>query len=342
MRRYIHLPAARGVVAIALFTIACGGSTASIAESPGGDPLVVYSGRSEELVAPLIESFETDTGIDVEIRYGSSVEMAATINVEGSLSPADVFYAQDPATIGSIRNLLAPLPESVLSLVPQRFRDPDGYWTGITVRSRVLAYNPELVSPDELPGSYHELAEPAWAGRVGIAPTNGSFLTFVSAIIVLEGEEAALEWLEGLAANDPVEFDGNAPIAAAVDAGDVEVGLINHYYLLRLAAEQGGTTAVNYFFPNADAGSFVMPAGAAVLATAQNPEKATAFLEYLLSTGSQSYFADSVFEYPVVAGARAPAGAPPIDTLVSPDVSLTDLASAFDRATDLISESGLL
>jgi iron(III) transport system substrate-binding protein len=293
-------------------------------------------------VAPVIESFETDTGIDVEIRYGSSSEMAATINVEGSLSPADVFYAQDPATIGSVRTLLAPLPESVLSLVPERFRDPDGYWTGITARSRVLAYNPELVSADELPGSYHELTDPAWSGRIGIAPTNGSFLTFVAAMIVLEGEQAALEWLQGLAANEPIEFDGNAPIASAVDTGDVAVGLINHYYLLRLDAEQGGTTAVNHFFPNADAGSYVMPAGAAVLATAKNPQAAAAFVEYLLSPASQAYFSESVFEYPVVAGAPAPAGAPPIDTLVSPNVSLTDLAAAFERATDLISESGLL
>jgi iron(III) transport system substrate-binding protein len=136
---------------MALVATACGGAgTTTTTEASGA--LVIYSGRSEELVAPVIESFETDTGIDVEIRYGSSSEMAATINVEGSLSPADVFYAQDPATIGSVRTLLAPLPESVLSLVPERFRDPDGYWTGITARSRVLAYNPELVSADELPG----------------------------------------------------------------------------------------------------------------------------------------------------------------------------------------------
>ncbi len=337
MRRY---PTLLLVGVIGLVMMACGGTATTTAAE--NEPLVIYSGRSEELVAPLIESFETDTGIEVEIRYGSSTEMAATINVEGSLSPADVFYAQDPATIGAVGNLLAPLPESVTSLVPERFRDPDGYWTGITVRSRVLAYNPELVSADELPDSYRGLTDPMWAGRIGVAPTNGSFLTFVAAMIVLEGEQAALEWLTGLAGNNPVEFDGNAPIASAVDAGDISVGLINHYYLLRLGAEQGGATALNYFFPNADAGSFVMPAGAAILATAANPESAATFLEYLLSPGSQAYFAESVFEYPVVAGALAPAGAPPLDTLVTPQISLADLAGAFDRATDLISESGLL
>lgn len=339
MRRYTNL-LVNGWL-LALFLMACGGA-GSTTTAATDNPLVIYSGRSEELVAPLIASFESDTGIDVEVRYGSSTEMAGTINVEGALSPADVFYAQDPATIGAVANLLAPIPEEVLTLVPERFRDPDGYWTGITVRSRVLAYNPELVSPGDLPDSFHALTDPAWAGRIGIAPTNGSFLTFVAAMIVLEGEEDTLQWLTGLAENDPVEFDGNAPIAAAVDAGDISVGLINHYYLLRLGAEQGGTTAANHFFPNADAGSFVMPAGAAILATAHNPEGAATFLEYLLSSGSQTYFAESVFEYPVVAGAPAPAGAPPLDSLVTPQVSLADLAAAFDRATDLISESGLL
>lgn len=326
---------------LVLSLTACGGA-GSATTANNDNSLVIYSGRSEELVAPLIASFETDTGIDVEVRYGSSTEMAATINVEGPLSPADVFYAQDPATIGAVGNLLAPLPESVMSLVPEQFRDPDGYWTGITLRSRVLAYNPELVAPGDLPDSFHALTDPAWRGRIGIAPTNASFLTFVAAMIVLEGEEATLQWLTGLEENNPVEFDGNAPIAAAVEAGDVSVGLINHYYLLRLGAEQGGTTAANYFFPNADAGSFVMPAGAAILATAHNPEGAATFLEYLLSAGSQAYFAETVYEYPVVPGSPAPAGAPPLDSLVTPQVPLADLATAFDRATDLISESGLL
>ena len=135
---------------------------------------------------------------------------------------------------------------------------------GVTVRSRVLAFNPELVAEDDLPASYKDLVDPEWSGRVGVAPTNGSFVAFVSAMILTEGEEAALEWLEGLAANDPITFDGNAPIAAAVDAGDVDVGLINHYYLLQLAAEQGETTAQNHFFAQPDAGSLVMPSGISI------------------------------------------------------------------------------
>lgn len=359
MKRYSHLLNVVGAGAIALG--ACGGSattTSSVQTTSTVPPtttetptstvtteaatLLIYSGRSEELVSPLIEIFEEQSGIDVAVRYGSSTEMAATIAAEGAASPADVFYAQDPSTIGSVKELLAPLGDSVLDLAPERFRDPDGYWTGITVRSRVLAYNPDLVSEEKLPASFHELTDPAWAGRIGLAPTNGSFLTFVAAMMVLEGEEATLEWLRGMAANNIVEFDGNSPIAAAVDAGDISAGLINHYYLLRLAAEQGGTTALNHYWPNPDAGSYVMPSGAAVLATAPNPQGAGDFIEFLLSAESQAYFAESIFEYPVVETAPAPFGAPPIDTLVSPQIPLTDLAETFDRATDLITESGLL
>jgi iron(III) transport system substrate-binding protein len=327
---------------------ACGSSGTSTSTVPVTETTVtagnitLYSGRTEELVAPLIERFEEATNIEVEVRYGSSPEMAATLLTEGADSPADLFYSQDPASLGSVAELMAPLPESVLSLVPEAYRDPDGLWVGITVRSRVLAFNPELVPDDQMPDSYKDLVDPEWSGRVGIAPTNGSFIAFVSAMILTEGEEATLAWLEGLAANDPITFDGNAPIAAAVDAGDVDVGLINHYYLLQLGAEQGETTGQNHFFAQADAGSLVMPSGISMLATAANPEAAAELVAFLLSSESQAYFAETNFEYPVASGAPAPEGAPPLDTLVSPSLSATEMASVLDRATDLIAEAGLV
>ena len=304
--------------------------------------VTLYSGRTEELVGPLIQRFEEASEIEVEVRYGSSPEMAATLLTEGADSPADLFYAQDPASLGSVADLMVPLPEPILSLVPGAFRDPAGLWVGVTVRSRVLAFNPELVSEDELPASYKDLVDPEWSGRIGIAPTNGSFVAFVSAMILTEGEEATLEWLKGLAANDPITYDGNAPIAAAVDAGDVDVGLINHYYLLQLGAEQGGTTGENHFFAEPDAGSLVMPSGISMLATAPNPAGATELIAFLLSSESQAYFAETNFEYPVASGAPAPVGAPALDSLVSPVLSATDMANVLDRATDMITEAGLV
>jgi iron(III) transport system substrate-binding protein len=327
---------------------ACSSATATVSTLPttssGATTEVVtlYSGRTEELVAPLIERFEETSGIDVEVRHGTSPEMAATLLTEGANSPADLFFAQDPASLGSVADLMTPLPESILALVPDSFRDPGGLWVGVTMRSRVLAYNPELVGEDELPSSYRDLVDPQWSGRVGVAPTNGSFVGFVSAIILLEGEDAARAWLQGLAANDPITFDGNAPIAVAVDAGDVAVGLINHYYLRELEAEQGGITAKNHFFSQPDSGSLLMPSGIAMLATARNPAGALALIGSLLTDESQAYFAQTNFEYPVVAGAPTPEGVPPLDSLVSPSLSATDMAGVLDRATDLISEAGLI
>lgn len=341
--RRIESPSIATLITIAVLVGACAGNSSGT--GPDGTTsrsLVVYSGRSEELVGPLVERFEQASGIDVEIRYGSSSEMAATLLSEGGASPADVFYAQDPASLGSVTALLTALPDSLLSMVPERFRDPEGLWVGTTVRSRVLAYNPTLVSEDELPATFHELTDSHWAGQLGIAPTNSSFIAFVSALILLEGDEQALSWLSAIAANDPVEFDGNAPIAAAVDAGDISVGLINHYYLLELGAEQGGTTARNHFFGSPDAGSLVMPSGASILQTSSNRTTAEAFIEFLLSADSQRYFAESVFEYPVVSGVPGPEGVPPIDSLASPEISSTELASVLDEATDLITEAGLL
>ncbi|MGH8927078.1 MAG: extracellular solute-binding protein [Acidimicrobiia bacterium] len=330
-------------VLFVLAIVACGDAGAGTTPEPESEePVVLYSGRTEELVAPLIDRFEIATGTEVDVRYGSSPEMAATLLTEGTNSPADLFYAQDPASLGSVAELMEPLPDSILSLVPDTYRDPSGMWTGITVRSRVLAFNPELVSEDELPTTYKHLVDPKWSGLVGVAPTNGSFVAFVSAMLILEGEDATLEWLEGLAANDPITFDGNAPIAAAVDAGDIAVGLINHYYLLELAAEQGGRTAKNHFFSQPDAGSLVMPSGISVLATASNRSRAEELIAFLLSPESQAYFADSNFEFPVAEGVPAPAGAPPLSSLVSPSVSTTDMAAVLDRATDLITEAGLV
>jgi iron(III) transport system substrate-binding protein len=214
-------------------TVDAGGSDATGAvetTGAGGSSLIVYSGRSEELVAPVIEAFETETGTDVEVRYAGSGELATTLLQEGDSSPADVFWAQDPAFAGAVAEagLFSPLPPEVIARVPERFSDADGRWVGVTGRARVMVYNPDLMAEDELPADVWSLTDPAWRGRLGIAPTNGSFVAFVAAMALVEGEERTTEWLEAIAENDPVIYDGNAPIVAAVDAGDIAAGLVNH------------------------------------------------------------------------------------------------------------------
>jgi iron(III) transport system substrate-binding protein len=314
---------------------------AATACSSSDEALTVYSGRSEELVGPLIEQFEQDTGIEVTVRYAGSTELAATILEEGDNSPADVFFAQDPASLGrvALEDLFAELPQDVLADVPAAFSDDDGLWVGTSGRARVLVVSDDAEA--EAPPTVNGLTDDTWNGRLGIAPGNGSFLAFVAAMILIDGEEATAEWLDAIAANDPVRFESNSPIVAAADEGSIDGGLVNHYYLLRLLAEQGDVSAENWFFAGGP-GALVMPAGAGILAESDQEDDAVTFIEYLLSTDSQSYFATETFEYPLLAGVAEPEGLPALAEINAPAIKLSALASVLDRATELVSEAGLL
>jgi iron(III) transport system substrate-binding protein len=328
-----------GLISVVLALIAAACSTGS-----DDGTLTVYSGRSEELIAPLIEQFEEESGIDVAVRYAGSTEIAATLLEEGDSSPADVVFTQDPASIGSVAlaGMLARLPDDTLAAVPDRFSDADGRWVGVSGRARTVVYDTTLLSAAELPATEDGLIDPAWAGRVGIAPANGSFLAFVAAKILLDGEDATLTWLEGMAANAAPRYPKNSPIVAAVADGQLDSGMVNHYYLLRRLVEQPEAKAANYFFPEATAGSLVMPAGAGILATSQNTEAGQRFIEFLLSRAAQEYFATETFEYPLLPNVAADPLLPPIESIPTPDIDLSDLATVLDRATDLVDEAGLL
>ncbi|HEY5889300.1 MAG TPA: extracellular solute-binding protein [Acidimicrobiia bacterium] len=325
------------IIILAALTLlpACGsGDTDSDA------PLVIYSGRSEELVEPLIEEFEAETGISVEVRYSGSTELAATLLAEGDGTDADVFFAQDPASIGAVKELLSTLPDSTLDRVDARFNDSDGKWVGTSGRVRVFVYNKGTTS--DLPETIDDVVEnPEWVGQLGVAPTNGSFLAFVSAMIVERGEVATLEWLEKLAAAQPTSFEGNSPIVTAVNAGEIEAGLVNHYYLLRLRAEGSGGDAENWFIPAGDVGTLVMPAGVGILAGTDRPQAAQQFVDFLLSDSSQQFFVDDTFEYSLT-GIAANPQLPPLDEINSPDIDLSELADNLNTATRLVSEAGLV
>jgi len=324
------------LILIALVATACA--------DDGPETLTVYSGRAEELVAPLIQQFEDETGITVSVRYASSSDMAATIREEGTNSPADVFFAQDPASLGAVAEagLFAALPGDLLAGVPAEFSG-GASWVGVSLRSRVLVYDSEQVSPGDLPATIDGLIDPVWGGgRIGVAPGNASFIAFVAAMILERGEADTLTWLEGLAANEPQIFTGNSPVVAAVNEGSVEVGLVNHYYLMGLRADVGETRAENHFFTAPGAESIVLPAGVGMLESSANKDAALRFIEFLLSNDAQEYFATETFEYPAVTGLAAPEGLPAIESLAQPDIDLSALAGVLDRATQLISEAGLL
>jgi len=319
---------------VTIVSVACGRA------GGGAGPLVVYSGRAEELVGPLFEQFEAESGIDLEIRYADSSELAATLLAEGEETGADLFFAQDPASLGAAAGLMATLPEETLDLVDARFRDRDGRWVGTSGRVRVVVHNTDTDLP--LPETIDDATDPAWAGQMGVAPTNGSFLAFVSAMILERGEDGTRQWLAALAANDPVEFEGNAPIVEATDTGELGGGLVNHYYLLRLRAEGQGNNTENYFIPAGDVGSLVMPAGVGVMANTDIPEAAQEFVDFLLADEAQTYFATETFEFPLIDGVPQPDGVPPLSEIDAPDIDLSDLAGVLDQATRLVAEAGLV
>lgn len=320
------------LVVVVVLLAACSGQVIGVvpangpAATPSQPTLTIYSGRSESLVGPVIEQFQETSGIDVEVRYGTSSELAATLLEEGSHSPADIFFAQDPGGLGAVADLLAPLPEDILNRVNIRFRDPDGHWVGISGRARVIVYNTETVKPEDLPRDLWGFTDPQWKRRVGWAPTNASFQTMVTAMRNAWGEEETRKWLEDILANEPVVYESNTPIVAAVGAGEVDVGFVNHYYLYRFLQEEGESfPARNYFLPGG-LGSLVMVAGAGVLNSSENQEAAHKFLRFMLSSVAQQYLAAQTFEYPLVEGVSTQRELPPLASLNAIQVDLADLA----------------
>jgi iron(III) transport system substrate-binding protein len=313
--------------------------------SAGTGDFTLYSGRNETLVGPLIEEYAEETGTSVDTRYGGTGELAATILEEGEDTPASLFFSQDAGALGLLADegRLATLPEELLDRVEERFRDPEGRWVGVTGRARVLAYNNETVAEDELPASVRDLADPAWAGRLGWAPENASFQAFITAFRLIDGDDAVRSWLEAMIANGTVNFgDSNSAIVQAIGNGEIDAGLVNHYYLYAVGREAGENFPVaNHFFAGGDPGSLINVAGIGLIEGADDADAALAFADYLLSDDAQGYFAAETFEYPLVEAVAAPEGLVPLSEIGHPDIELGDLADL--RGTlELLSEVGLV
>ncbi len=322
------------LAAVAIAATGCGGE----------DALTIYSGRSQDLVQPLLEQFADETGIDIRVRYGETAELAATILEEGDNSPADVFFAQDAGALGALtaEGRLAELPSALLQRVPAAFRSPDGLWVGLSGRARVVAYNTDSVSPDELPDSILDFTDPKWKGRIGWPPTNGSFQAFVTALRLTEGEEGARAWLEGIKANGARDYPNNVAALEAVANGEVDVAFVNHYYLFRSLAEEGdGFSARNYYPKGGDPGALVNVAGAGILRTSDKTDQARRFIDFMLSREAQQYFADETFEYPLIEGVETHPDLVPLAELEPPEIDLSDLAD-LKTTLDLLRETGVL
>ena len=319
----------------------------AVAAAAAAEPLVVYSGRSESLIGPAIERFEDESGVEVKVRYGGTAELAALLLEEGARTPADVFIAQDAGALGALASegRLRTLPGEILDLVDPAFRSPEGAWVGVTGRARTIVYNTEELTETDVPRSVFDLTKPEWKGRVGWAPANGSFQSFVTAMRVTHGDDRTRAWLKGMIENDAREYPKNSAIVRAVGAGEVDLGIVNHYYLMRFLAEDDGFPAANFFPPAGDPGALVNVAGAAVLRSARRDadtsDNAHALLKSLLSETAQKDFATRTFEYPLIEGVAPAKGLRPLSEIQSPEIDLSDLSDL--RGTlQMLRETGAL
>ena len=319
----------------AVFLSACGGS------SDEGS-LTVYSGRSDTLVAPLIERFKEETGIDISVKYAGTPQLAATLLEEGDNTPADVFYAQDPGGLGAVSGLLTTLDEEVLTMVPQWAVSSTGVWVGVSGRARTVVYNTERLTPDDLPGDLTGFTDPKWKGRIGWAPTNASFQTMITAMRAIWGEDKTVQWLKDIQANDPKVYPKNTPIVSAAAAGEIDVGFVNHYYLHRFLAEQGESFgARNYHPAGGGPGAIVMVSGVGILEASDNKDNAQKFIDFLLSEESQRYFVEKTFEYPLAAGIPVAEGVTPLSEVNNPDLSSAAL-SDLEGTQAVLREAGII
>lgn len=311
-----------------------------------GETLVLYSGRDEELVAPIIDAFTADTGIEVDVRYGNSAEMAAQILEEGDSTPADVFYSQEVGAVGALSKagLMDDLPTEIVELADDRFRPTDGtQWVGVTARARVIVYNPDSLADLglEVPDGVLDLTDEAYRGHVAIVPGNAGFQAFITGFRAHQGEDAARQWLTDMIANDvDASYEKNGDVLEAVNNGDIAIGLINHYYWAR-HENRDSLTAQLVFPAGDDPGGLVNATAIGVTTGNADNSDALALIEYLLSPAGQKTFVDETWEYPVVDGVDDPSGIPPLAELEGPPLDLTDLDSLEDTQA-LLTDLGLL
>ena len=321
-----------------------GGVLTSIDSPFAGQSITVYSGRNESLIGPLIKSFEDATGVNVDVRYGNSTDLALLLEIEGLDTPADVFISQSPGAIEylSSRGLLALLPERLTEEVPEILKGDDGDWTGLSGRRRVLVYNTELVGIEELPLSVLELTAEKYAGRVAIAPANSSFQDFVTLMRTEIGDERTKEWLRGMADNRSPAYATNSAIVDAVVRGEVDMGLVNHYYMLRYLDESPDAPGANHNFLDDDVGSAVLVTGVGILEDEDLNPAAQAFVEYMLSEKAQQYYFSQTREYPVKLELAVPAFLEPLPSVHDARIlQFDELAGGLAATQDLIAQSGI-
>ena len=340
--RLVKLP----VVVVAAILVALSAVSGAATAPSQTTSLTIYSGREERLVKPIMDRFTRETGIQLNVRYASSTALATALVEEGRNSPADLYWSQEPGTLGLVgaRGLLRRLPQKTVGKVPSRFSTASRRWVGTSGRSRVLVYNTQALTPRQLPTSVWGLANQRWKGKIGIAPANASFQAFLGATIHLHGESRVRDWLRGLEANDVTFYPNNTAVVQAVGRGDVEVGLVNHYYLYNLLSDTPNLPARNHWFRTGDPGNLVLAAGVGIVSATRRGATAQRFVDFLLSKWAQRFIArgPGAAEYPLVKGVPRRPGLPALMTIKGPKYNLGRLSADLAPAVRLLLEVGFI
>ncbi|MEL4868418.1 iron ABC transporter substrate-binding protein [Pantoea agglomerans] len=318
-------------------------STQSVAAG-NNEGIVVYNAQHENLVKSWVDGFTKETGIKVTLRNGDDSELGNQLVQEGSASPADVFLTENSPSMVLVdnANLFAPLNAETLKQVPAEYRPAHGRWIGIAARSTVFVYNPEKLTEQQLPKSLMDLAKPEWKGRWAASPSGADFQAIVSAMLALKGEKATLEWLKAMKANF-VAYKGNSTVMKAVNAGQIDGGVIYHYYRFVDQSKTGENSKNTqlYYFKHQDPGAFVSLSGGGVLASSKHKEQAQAFIKYITGKeGQESLRTNNAFEYAVGENAASNPKLVPLKDLDAPKVEPSTLNSK--KVIELMTQAGLL
>lgn len=342
--------------ACALFASACGaGTTDEVLEGPAaqifsdncakdeGREVTIYSGRTENLIEPVLDAFTCETGIGVAVRWAKSTELALLLDEEGDRTPADVFLSQSPGPIGFLesRNLLAHVDEDVLNLVADQNRSAGGSWVGFSGRKRVAVYNIDAITADELPDSIFELTDEKWRDRVAIPGTNGSFVDWFTVFSDQHGSDTAATWLNDMVANGARYYPNNRSIVEAAGRGEIDIGLVNHYYNFQEVQANPDHRALNHDLGDEDIGSLLIITAATITSASENTDEANELLAYLLSEPVQRYFTDETLEYPLAKGVEPAAVLPALNALEIGTVDFDALGGGFEATTEIIEMSGI-
>ena len=339
MTRRTLMVSALGASVLAL--AACGGS-----DGPATDPdaLQIYSSQHDNLTKAWAKGFTDKTGIKTQIRPGKDSSMGHQIVEEGDASPADVFLTENsPAmTLVEDAGLLAPVDAKTLAQVPENRRPSSGDWTSVAARSTVLVYNPDKVSKDDLPTSLMDLQQPEYKDQWGAGATGADFQAIVAGMLADQGEAKTKTWLDGMKANARI-YENNIATMKAVNAGEVPMGVIYHYYWYRDQAEtkEGTANTALHYFKGEDPGAFVSLSAAGVLKNAKHADEAQQFVDYILSEEGQAVLESSGSkEYAVAKGVDSDPDLPTLESLQAPAVDPFSLDS--EKVTQLMTDAGIL